>query len=36
MTVGTGEAKWELREFTMERLESIKWYLWHGNTYEAL
>ena len=26
----------ELREPALKIIESIKWYLWHGNTYEAL
>lgn len=25
-----------MREPTLKAIESIKWYLWHGNTYEAL
>ncbi len=25
-----------LREPTLKAIESIKWYLWHGNTYEAI
>lgn len=36
MTVGEGDEKYELREPTLKVLESIKWYLWQGNTYEAL
>ena len=36
MTIGMDEERHELREPTLKRLESIKWYLWHGNTYEAL
>jgi len=36
MTVGEGDEKCELREPALKVLESIKWYLWHGNTYEAL
>ncbi len=36
MTVGKGEEKCELKEPILKVLESIKWYLWHGNTYEAL
>jgi hypothetical protein len=35
-TVGTEDEKRELREPTLKVLKSIKWYLWHGNTYEAL
>jgi hypothetical protein len=34
--IGEGDEKCELREPTLKVLESIKWYLWHGNTYEAL
>ena len=30
------EQQYELREPTLKVLDSIKWYLWHGNTYEAL
>jgi predicted nucleotidyltransferase len=30
------DEKYDLREPTLEILKSIKWYLWHGNTYEAL
>jgi len=30
------DQQYELREPTLKVLESIKWYLWHGNTYEAL
>ena len=36
MTVGTDDEKRELKEPTLKVLESIKWYLWHGNSYEAL
>lgn len=36
MTVGNGDEKSELREPTLKVLDSIKWYLWHGNTYEAI
>jgi hypothetical protein len=36
MTVGMDDDRRELREPTLKMLESIKWYLWHGNTYEAL
>ncbi|OTE95853.1 hypothetical protein BCS42_14620 [Crenothrix sp. D3] len=25
-----------LREPTLKTIESIKWYLWHGNTYQAI
>ena len=36
MTVGTDDETRELRAPTLDVLHSIKWYLWHGNTYEAL
>ncbi len=36
MTVGEDDEKHDLREPALKVLESIKWYLWHGNTYEAL
>jgi len=36
MTVGEEGEQCELREPALKVLESIKWYLWHGNTYEAL
>jgi hypothetical protein len=36
MTIGEDDEKYELRKPTLKVLESIKWYLWHGNTYEAL
>ena len=36
MTVGEGDERCELREPALKAIESIKWYLWHGNTYEAL
>jgi len=36
MTEGEGDEKYELKEPTLKMLESIKWHLWHGNTYEAL
>jgi hypothetical protein len=36
ITVGQGEDRFELREPLLKGLDSIKWYLWHGNTYEAL
>lgn len=28
--------QYELKEPTLKAIESIKWYLWHGNTYQAL
>ena len=36
VTVGEGDEKYELREPTLKVFKSIKWYLWHGNSYEAL
>jgi hypothetical protein len=36
MTFDDDDQKYELREPTLKAIESIKWYLWHGNTYEAL
>jgi hypothetical protein len=34
--IGTGEEEYELRLQALKRLESIKWFLWHGNTFQAL
>ncbi len=36
MTVKDEDQQYELREPTLKTLESIKWYLWHGNAHEAL
>ena len=36
MTFDDEGQQYELREPTLKVLESVKWYLWHGNTYEAL
>ncbi|NTV47909.1 MAG: ISKra4 family transposase, partial [Chlorobiales bacterium] len=37
MTFSDDEQKtYQLKEPTLKAIESIKWYLWHGNTYEAL
>jgi len=36
MTFNDEDRTYELREPTLKAIESIKWYLWHGNTYEAL
>jgi hypothetical protein len=36
MTFDDEDQRYELKEPTLKVLESIKWYLWHGNTYEAL
>jgi len=35
-TIGEGEDEYSLREPVAKLLESIKWYLWHGNVYQAL
>jgi len=35
-TIGEGEEQYELRPTVLKQLESIKWYLWHGNTFQAL
>jgi hypothetical protein len=29
--IGVGEEQYELRPAVLRQLESIKWYLWHGN-----
>ncbi len=34
--VGEGDDPYELRYSVLKRLDSIKWYLWHGNTFQAL
>ena len=34
--VGEGEDQYELRPGVLKGLESIKWYLWHGNVFQAL
>jgi hypothetical protein len=34
--VGEDEKPCELREDMLKMLESIKWYLWHGNVFQAL
>ncbi len=36
ITFEDDDKKHELREPILKAIESIKWYLWHGNTYEAL
>lgn len=36
ITFEDDDKRYELREPTLKAIESIKWYLWHGNTYEAL
>jgi hypothetical protein len=30
--IGEGEEQYELRPKVLKHLESIKWYLWHGNS----
>jgi hypothetical protein len=35
-TIGAGEEQYELRSKVLKQLESIKWYLWHGNVFQAL
>jgi len=35
-TAGADDEERALKEPALKALESIKWYLWHGNTYEAL
>ena len=34
--VGEGEDQYELRPDVLKNLEQIKWYLWHGNVFQAL
>lgn len=34
--VGEAEDQYELRSHVVQDLESLKWYLWHGNVFEAL
>lgn len=34
--VGEADDPCELRSRVLKQLESIKWYLWHGNTFQAL
>jgi hypothetical protein len=34
--VGEGEDRYELRPRVLKDLESLKWYLWHGNVFQAL
>src|SRR6202140_4030296 len=35
-SVGEGEDQYELRTCVIKDLERIKWYLWHGNVFQAL
>jgi hypothetical protein len=34
--VGGAEDQYELRQRVLKNLESLKWYLWHGNVFEAV
>jgi hypothetical protein len=34
--IGEGEDQYELRTGVFKDLERIKWYLWHGNVFQAL
>src|SRR3954462_8871850 len=34
--IGEGEEQYELRSQVLKELESMKWYLWHGNGFQAL
>ena len=34
--LGEGEEQYELRTGVFKDLERIKWYLWHGNVFQAL
>src|SRR6516162_8534309 len=34
--IGEGEEEYALRSQVEKQLESIKWYLWHGNAFQAL
>src|SRR5580704_9044232 len=34
--IGEGEDQYELRPGVLKDLERIKWYLWHGNVFQAL
>ncbi|MEJ2387207.1 MAG: ISKra4 family transposase [Chromatiaceae bacterium] len=35
-TIREGEEQYPLRQPVLETLERIKWYLWHGNVFQAL
>ena len=35
-TVGKDEDQYELRPRVRKDLESLQWYLWHGNVFQAL
>jgi hypothetical protein len=34
--IGEGEDQYDLRPPVLKGLERIKWYLWHGNVFQAL
>jgi hypothetical protein len=34
--IGEGEERYELRSEVLKDLERIKWYLWHGNVFQAI
>jgi len=34
--IGEGEDQYELRPGVLKDLKRIKWYLWHGNVFQAL
>src|SRR5437764_8178968 len=34
--IDVGDEPYELRSPVLTQLESIKWYLWHGNAFQAL
>jgi hypothetical protein len=34
--VGEGDEEREFRETALKSIESVKWYLWHGNVFQAL
>jgi hypothetical protein len=34
--INTGEEQYDLRPEVLKQLKSIKWYLWHGNVFQAL
>ena len=34
--IGEGDDEYELRPGVLKDLESLKWYLWHGNVFQAL
>ena len=36
MAKGLGPKESDSRAVALKRLESIKWYLWHGNVFKAL